>query len=393
MLNGPFRDDVELIFDNAVLFNPPDDWIAVAAVALKKSVTKKIDAAAYAAEKKNASGDGNRNQRKSMYVDEDSDVDIYEYESRFADTYSMPSDWSCRKATAISSAAAVAIESKSNDDHKPNAEEDSTVSSEQNQGYTQEMAELLAMQKRFGEAETSSLRRSSRETRPTTTARTRQSNKKKDAVKKTEGLEYYWRIDSSTADGEKGQETKSLPSTTPCSRFDVEVFREKRHEDHYAKLYQKYEKELTAKDDDGFAVYSSGSFPPYLGRVVPYNNRHGCHWEIRPPFVVPALRWVIRGLVHSGHLTATEPMFSGGAGASNNDTSAGSILTNDVYYWDPESTPFEILDTRELQRKKRAGKSDGEDSSEDEVEMSEYEKLRAERVARNAERLKALGLA
>mmetsp|Transcript_11458 Transcript_11458/g.23255 ORF Transcript_11458/g.23255 Transcript_11458/m.23255 type:complete len:210 (-) Transcript_11458:64-693(-) len=167
MLNGPFRDDLELIFDNAVLFNPPDDWIAVAAVALKKSVTKKIDAAAYAAEKKNASGDGNRNQRKSMYVDEDSDVDIYEYESdndddfgtnhrrggkrkranarslgnkdetasrpmehpiklqnclkdgndlrgrfsslpvnRFAGTYSMPSDWSCRKATAISSAAA-----------------------------------------------------------------------------------------------------------------------------------------------------------------------------------------------------------------------------------------------------------------------------------------------
>mmetsp|Transcript_5597 Transcript_5597/g.12210 ORF Transcript_5597/g.12210 Transcript_5597/m.12210 type:complete len:224 (-) Transcript_5597:64-735(-) len=81
MLNGPFRDDLELIFDNAVLFNPPDDWIAVAAVALKKSVTKKIDAAAYAAEKKNASGDGNRNQRKSMYVDEDSDVYIYEYES------------------------------------------------------------------------------------------------------------------------------------------------------------------------------------------------------------------------------------------------------------------------------------------------------------------------
>jgi hypothetical protein len=31
-------------------------------------------------------------------------------------------------------------------------------------------------------------------------------------------------------------------------------------------------------------------------------------------------------------------------------------------------------------------------SSEDEAELSAYEKLRAERVARNAERLKALGL-
>jgi len=86
-------------------------------------------------------------------------------------------------------------------------------------------------------------------------------------------------------------------------------------------------------------------------------------------------------------------MSSGGAGTSNNDTSAGMIVTNDIYYWDPESTPFQILDTRVLQRKKRAGGKFDDESSEDEVEVSEYEKLRAERVARNAERLKALGLA
>ena len=45
MLNGPFRADIELIFDNAALYNPPDHWIAKAAAVLKMSITKKIDAA------------------------------------------------------------------------------------------------------------------------------------------------------------------------------------------------------------------------------------------------------------------------------------------------------------------------------------------------------------
>jgi hypothetical protein len=45
-----------------------------------------------------------------------------------------------------------------------------------------------------------------------------------------------------------------------------------------------------------------------------------------------------------------------------------------------------------MQRRRR-GNIPREEESEEEVEMSEYEKLRAERVARNAERLKALGLA
>jgi hypothetical protein len=47
---------------------------------------------------------------------------------------------------------------------------------------------------------------------------------------------------------------------------------------------------------------------------------------------------------------------------------------------------------RGLQRRKRAGNI-AEEEEEDDYEMSEYERLRAERVARNAERLKALGLA
>jgi len=475
MLNGPFRKDAELIFDNAMLFNPPDDWISVAAAALKKSVTKKIDAAAYSAEKKNANSG---NHRKSIYADEDSDVDMYEYESDndedfgsssrrgkrkrsngsraasnkdeaaarpmehpirlqnclkdgndlrgrfsglpingYASTYSMPFGWSCRTATPGASGAIEgepeSAERGNEDDEDNNQDEDHT-----NQEHLQEMADLLALQKRLGETESSNLRRSSRETRPT--AGRRSASKKKDATKKTEGLEYHLLSAAATTKSSSSSsgEEKAPPaqqralSSIPSTRLDVEILLEKRHEEHYAKLYRKHEKDLVAasssgssgKDDDdddennnnnqpSFAIYSSGSFPPYLGRVLPSRNQQGASWEIRPPFAVPALRWVLRGLVVSGHLTATEPLFAGGAGASNHDTTAGVVLCNDVYYKDPGSVPFEVLDTRVLQRRRRAGKSDGDDSSEDEVEMSEYEKMRAERVARNAERLKALGLA
>ena len=453
MLNGPFRKDIELIFDNAMLFNPPDDWIAVAAAALKKSIGKKIDTLSYASEKKHKNG-GGASQRKSIYADEDSDVDMYEYESDhdeeyttgssrrgkrkrstqnaraasnkdeaaarpienqirlqnylkdgndlrgrfsglplngYASTYSMPPKWSCKKAAFSSTAAADSAEKESDD------EEEEDESPQDNQEHVQEMADLLALQKRFGEAESSNLRRSARETRPTAGRRSNR-DKKKDSSKKTEGLEYY-RVEI-----EKGTNETAI-SSIPSSRLDVEVLLEKRHEEHYAKLYTTYENDLVSasieENTDGsqdsqnsFASYSSGAFPPYLGRVVSSKNQHGLIWEIRPPFVVPALRWVLRGLIVSGHLTALEPMFSltSTTGIGSYDyTTSGVIISNDVYYWNPKTCkPFEVLDTRVLQRKKRAGKSD--DSSEDEVEMSEYEKLRAERVARNAERLKALGL-
>ena len=78
MLNGPFRKDVELIFDNAMTFNPPDDWIHQAAAAVKKNVLKKIADVSFTADQK-SSGSRNR-QRRSVYVDDGSDVDMYEYE-------------------------------------------------------------------------------------------------------------------------------------------------------------------------------------------------------------------------------------------------------------------------------------------------------------------------
>jgi len=272
-----------------------------------------------------------------------------------------------------------------------------------------------------GDDEAASLRRSSRAT--TSASRSTRSSKKKDSSSKTEGLEYFLRQtptlptkeesidgkhdnDNNIEDNGTGNSEKVL-SSIPSSRLDVEILQEKRHEEYYSKLYQRYEKELLScydnkKDLDNksgkveqFGAYAGSSFPPYLGTVTKCKNSHGCLWEIRPPFAVPALRWVLRGLVHSGHLTDTEPMTGNSAESSrsNIDTNAGSIVTNDVYYHDDKVKPFEVLDIRELKRKKNANKSGNDPDSDEDFEMSEYEKLRAERVARNAERLKALGLA
>jgi hypothetical protein len=81
MLNGPFRKDAELMFDNAMLFNPPDDWIHQAAALLKKNTLKKITEASKSADHQLYVSTGQHRQKRSVYVDEDSDVDIYEYES------------------------------------------------------------------------------------------------------------------------------------------------------------------------------------------------------------------------------------------------------------------------------------------------------------------------
>jgi hypothetical protein len=267
-----------------------------------------------------------------------------------ASSFSLLEEWSCRKSTAVQEA--------SKEDDK-----DST-----SQKRAQEMAELLVLQRVVEENEAAGLRRSTRaQDDPATSS---SSKSKKDAV------EFFV----------KDNEGQDDILVFPTSRSEVELQKEKRHEEYYSKLYQAYTNSMmSAQEEHGsFGLYANGSFPPYLGKVVPIAGLTEVSWQIRAPFVVPALRWVLRGLIQSGHLTAVENM--------STDLSSGVIMTNDIYYWDAKLQPFEFLDLKELQRRKRANKPDGEDSEED-IELSEYEKLRAERVVRNAERLKALGLA
>lgn len=170
-------------------------------------------------------------------------------------------------------------------------------------------------------------------------------------------------------------------------------------------------------DAEGFAstvgTFADDSFPPYLGRIVPVTtgvasdlsgpSRDGMAlidnanvvWEIREPFLGAAIRWVIRGLVRSGHLSEVEPMdgTSGDLRGPEKVDSSGVVIASNAYCRDASNVPYDVLDVREMMRKRRMERqAEEESSSEEEVEMSAYEKMRLERVKRNEERLKALGL-
>jgi hypothetical protein len=166
------------------------------------------------------------------------------------------------------------------------------------------------------------------------------------------------------------------PSLTATSRKKVEGKLESLHETYYAKLYKSLRKELFS--ETGYGTYANDSFPPYLGSVVPNNRTNDCVWEIRSIYVIPAIRWVIRGLIQSGHFTAIEPLSA---------LDGGLIFPNDILYIDKSVSSFGVL--AEGKKKKRES---ADEESEEEIELSTYEQMRAERVARNADRLKALGL-
>jgi hypothetical protein len=103
-------------------------------------------------------------------------------------------------------------------------------------------------------------------------------------------------------------------------------------------------------------------------------------WEIREECMVASLRWVIRGLIQSEHLTQFGPR--------KTLSGLGVIVPSHIYYIDESEVPFDILDVKELTHQKWA--TDAQDqSSEDEVQLSEYKKARAECVARNAQKLQA----
>ena len=416
MLNGGFRKDLELIFDNAMLFNPPDDWIYQAASQLKKNVTKKILEACKLADAEFSSK--NRGAHGSLYAEKDSNAITNDYDSddnefygpqsrkrkrsegrattrpvrddpslraierpltlqkilrEYPDlsgplahlpinwnaaTFSLPSNWSCRPASV---------------------REDVSSSDREQSMKSLEFEELRSLKQFCEEERSSSLRRSTRSNHST--------HAKDDSLKN--GIEYL-RPKSIEMDD-------VIPEVPLTTRVDVEIIREKMHEDVYARLYKNKASRAVSLFADGFnendgdeepgacGMYQKGYFPPYLGSIIPTGTSPGdVSWEIRSSFVVPAIRWVIRGLIESGHLSATEPVGSAG----------GVVVANHVYYHSKELNPFEILDQKELLRRKRSNIDvEGDGSDDDDVELSSYEKARAERVARNAERLKALGLA
>ena len=128
--------------------------------------------------------------------------------------------------------------------------------------------------------------------------------------------------------------------------------REQRHEEYYAKLYYKQFVESSSKDTSlvELNIFANSSFPPYLGRVVPTgcndSNEEclqvgpGLKWEICSAFVMPALQWIMRRLIHSGHL-------------ANLFLSDELYVVNHAYYFDAHVPLFVVLDVKEIQKEQR----------------------------------------
>jgi hypothetical protein len=414
MLNGPFRKDVERIFNNAMLFNPPDDWIHQSAATAKKAALKKIEQATKVAEEKAA---GTSRQKKSIYIDYDSDVDMYVDESDqdedfgglrksrkrkavsrpkakedassraveapirlqkmvseslglrgpFANlpistdplTFSLPADWTCKSGAVVTVTDAGIVETEERE-------------------LSEELGELITLHKQTEAAEVLNLRRSTRGHL--------YEEDEQNGTREMNLTQFEYLTRSSWFNIDDGASLGPLRN-----RLEVELSCERLHEEYFAREYDKRRKQIvsTAEDGNRFGHYTEGSFPPYLGHLVPMRSPDSdteMLWEIRPAYIAPALRWVIRGLVNSQHLAALEPL-------TTDSMNSGVVLANHIYYLDPSTKACEVLNLKEIQRRKRADHGGDQEESEDEIELSEYDKLRAERVARNADRLKALGLA
>jgi hypothetical protein len=405
MLNGPFKDDALLIFDNAIRFNPPDDWIHQTAKSIRKSVIKKIEQAMNEAE--TGSSNGRRGGYKSsVYVDEDSDVDMYEYESDNDEDFTSgkrkkrkrksggnKEDVSTKameaplrlqstlsetlglrgpfaKLPVVSDARSFSLGPEWGCRHKVKKRSENQKAKDDQ--AMKELKEILELQRLAEESDRASLRRSARAQLPD------DFQEKSNSSNALAGRVAYSLLKA--LPGIPG--TLAAPEMTAASRAEIESLLEQAHEKYYAKLHQQMHKHLGSNSRNG--LFANASFPPYLGRVRP-SCLDGVEptWEIRSEYVVPAVRWVIRGLLQSGHLTELEPL------TVESPFTSGVIMTSDIYFHDPANNGFHLL---EIRRKKKEGGANDE-SSEDEIELSEYEKLRAERVARNADRLKILGLA
>ena len=420
MLHGPFYGDVMQVFQNAMTFNPQGDWIHTDASTLKGLASKKIETLSTKAESQavgyTIAAAGGRSRAKassSVYVDEDSDVDMYEYESDYDDEHGTSSGRSGKKRSRAKSSspkfddyATRAIEVPVNvpkqmepglfsslpisTDAKnfglpeewtcqKRREKNEDVIEVNNKVGAKEMEQLAMLHSQISDQHNASVRRSARSQETQSGG----ANAPTDMSGALNGVEFVLQGDDVMVKETMGS------SADAVDRSGVEEIRETLHEEYYAKLYYKHCSNnattpilLETASDDGVGIYTDGSFPPYLGRIVPSSPQSvDVTWEIRAQFVVPALRWVLRGLVQSEHLVEWEP-FS----LSSYETDC-TLLANHAYYHNEAKTPFEILDVR----RKKANAVEEEEVEE--VELSAYEKMRAERVARNKEKLKALGLA
>jgi Bromodomain len=316
MLNGSFRSDVELIFDNAMTYNPPGDFVHEVAKLVKTKALKKIqevsdrtctssqsrgarsyiDDEPYTYVEKNESDDDyegeGRSKRKRKNVEsspsEDSSTRVISKPIKVqsivsetsglcgaltdlpicsnVDLFSLPLSWTARHYVA-------------------EADVEGTKTDTDNEEVFDELDELLSLQQLVTEGEGDATKRLTRAERKNTTLGEKFGD--------TTSIVYH-RSDA-TAEGDGSQGLRK--------RLDLELSNEDFHES-MAKLYHEATKKNLLKSG-GLGSFSEMSFPPYLGHVVPsgvLEHDKVTRWEIRAPFVCTAMRWIIRGLCASGQL-------------------------------------------------------------------------------------------
>ena len=140
------------------------------------------------------------------------------------------------------------------------------------------------------------------------------------------------------------------------------------------------------KEEDLFKKNFHVAWPPYLGRIG-QNDTGGMVWEIRKDLAQQALLHVLRGLVQSQHIFEVSPI--------SNPKEEGMVCVANYYLPGVPYSVYPKIDRRK--RLKLEGASApgpvGGESSDEEEEMTEYEKARAEKMARNKAFLQSLGLA
>ena len=140
------------------------------------------------------------------------------------------------------------------------------------------------------------------------------------------------------------------------------------------------------KEEDLFKKNFHVAWPPYLGRIG-QNDTGGMVWEIRKDLAQQALLHVLRGLVQSQHIFEVSPI--------SNPKEEGMVCVANYYLPGVPYSVYPKIDRRKRLKLEGASASGpvGGESSDEEEEMTEYEKARAEKMARNKAFLQSLGLA
>uniref|UniRef100_A0A7S1B6X6 Uncharacterized protein n=1 Tax=Corethron hystrix TaxID=216773 RepID=A0A7S1B6X6_9STRA len=158
-------------------------------------------------------------------------------------------------------------------------------------------------------------------------------------------------------------------------RVETEAILERSHAEMEVE-YRCWISNYHGEDISGSVPFHNG-FPPYLGRLC------GGFWQIRTPFASSAIRWITRGLLHSGHLSEVEKIATSSPGG-------GSVMVANAYM--KSEHLFDCVQRPVVSRAKKKEVEEEMEEEQEKIELSEYERMRADRVARNKERLKMLGL-